>query len=297
MIGQIAIVSATFVSVSVAITAIGLLIRDLMGKREEPKRRLELIPEIPEGNLNEKFYRLVEESGTSLDATGALMVVVGGIILGGGIPLVLFDSMLGAAGGMVVGAVLPLTYFSVIRWWRLGQMRRALPQALQAIADAVRSGQTLSEACELVSKEIKGPLGDEFAYAYQQLELGQAPIAVMNRMVRRIPLSEFRMFATAVVVHRRAGGNLSLLTERMSRSALDRQDVRNHLMAVTSGSRLSAIGMAVGGVVAMGLLTWLEPEYVQAFLTNEKGPWLLGVAIGLEVIGAFWCWRILKSNY
>ncbi len=297
MIGQIAIVSATFVSVSVAITALGLLIRDLMGKREEPKRRLELIPEIPEGNLNEKFYRLVEESGTSLDATGALMVVVGGIILGGGIPLVLFDSMLGAAGGMVVGAVLPLTYFSVIRWWRLGQMRRALPQALQAIADAVRSGQTLSEACELVSKEIKGPLGDEFAYAYQQLELGQAPIAVMNRMVRRIPLSEFRMFATAVVVHRRAGGNLSLLTERMSRSALDRQDVRNHLMAVTSGSRLSAIGMAVGGVVAMGLLTWLEPEYVQAFLTNEKGPWLLGVAIGLEVIGAFWCWRILKSNY
>lgn len=297
MIGQIAIVSATFVSVSVAITAIGLLIRDLMGKREEPKRRLELIPEIPEGNLNEKFYRLVEESGTSLDATGALMVVVGGIILGGGIPLVLFDSMLGAAGGMVVGAVLPLTYFSVIRWWRLGQMRRALPQALQAIADAVRSGQTLSEACELVSKEIKGPLGEEFAYAYQQLELGQAPIAVMNRMVRRIPLSEFRMFATAVVVHRRAGGNLSLLTERMSRSALDRQDVRNHLMAVTSGSRLSAIGMAVGGVVAMGLLTWLEPEYVQAFLTNEKGPWLLGVAIGLEVIGAFWCWRILKSNY
>lgn len=297
MIGQIAVVSATFVSVSVALTAIGLLLRDLFGTREEPKRRLELVPEIPEGNLNEKFYRLIDESGTTLDATAALMVVVGGVVLGAGIPLVLFDSLLGAAGGMVVGAALPLIYFSVIRWWRLGQMRRALPQALQAVADAVRSGQTLSEACELVSKEIKGPLGDEFAYAYQQLELGQAPIAVMNRMVRRIPLSEFRMFATAVVVHRRAGGNLSLLTERMSRAALDRQDVRNHLMAVTSGSRLSAIGMAVGGVIAMGLLTWLEPEYVQAFVSNEKGPWLLAVAIGLEVIGALWCWRILKSNY
>lgn len=297
MIAQIAVVSATFITVSVALTAVGLLIRDLFGGRVEPKRRLELAPEVPQGDLNAKFFRLVEESGSELDATGALMVVVGGIILGGGLPLVMFDSLLGAAGGMVLGAVIPLTYFAVIRWWRLGQMRRTLPQALQAVADAVRSGQTLSESCELVSREIKGPLGDEFAYAYQQLELGQAPISVMNRMVRRIPLSEFRMFATAVVVHRRAGGNLSLLTERMSRSALDRQDVRNHLMAVTSGSRLSAIGMAVGGILAMAMLTWLEPEYVQAFITNEKGPWLLATAIGLQILGAIWCWRILKSNY
>jgi tight adherence protein B len=176
-------------------------------------------------------------------------------------------------------------------------MYKVLPQALQAVADSVRSGQTLSETFELVSKEIKGPLGSEFAYAHSQIELGHAPLSVMSRMVRRIPIPEFRIFATAVVVHRRAGGNLSLLTERMSHAARDRQDVRNHLMAVTSGSRLSAIGMVAGSVIAVGLIAWLEPVYIQPFLTHPTGPYLIATAVGLQLLGGLWVWRILKSSY
>jgi tight adherence protein B len=115
-------------------------------------------------------------------------------------------------------------------------------------------------------------------------------------MVRRVPLPEFRIFATAVVVHRRAGGNLSLLTERMSKASHDRQDVRNHMLAVTAGSRLSAIGMVIGAIVAAALLCWIEPDYIDAFLGNPKGPWLLATAVILQVIGGIWVWRILKSS-
>jgi tight adherence protein B len=182
----------------------------------------------------------------------------------------------------------------VIRFFRIGKMRKHLPQALQAVADSVRSGQSLSEACQLVSQEIKGPLGQEFAFAHSQLELGHAPISVMNRMVRRIPLTEFRVFATAVVVHRRAGGNLSLLTERMSKAAHDRQDTRNHMLAVTAGSRLSAIGMVLAGIIALFVLGWLEPDYIATFLKHPKGPWLLATSVILQIVGGIWVWRILK---
>jgi tight adherence protein B len=116
----------------------------------------------------------------------------------------------------------------------------------------------------------------------------------MTRMVRRVPLSEFRVFATAVVVHRRAGGNLSLLTERMSKAAHDRQDIRNHMLAVTAGSRLSAIGMVLAGIIALVVLGWMEPEYIESFLKHPKGPWLLGASIILQVIGGIWVWKILK---
>ncbi len=297
MLAEIAVVGATFATVSVTLAAIGMFLRDLFGNRVEPKRRLEFAAEEPAGELNRKFFHLVEESGTALDMNSALAVVMGGAIVGAGIPLVLLESLLGAAIGMVLGAVLPIVYLCVIRWWRLRAMQKVLPQALQAVADSVRSGQTLAETMDLVSKEIKGPLGDEFRYGYSQLELGHTPIAVMNRMVRRIPLAEFRIFATAVVVHRRAGGNLSLLTERMSHAARDRQDVRGHMMAVTSGSRLSAVGMVAGSIIAVGLITWLEPDYIQPFLTHRSGPYLIAAAIGLQLVGILWVWRILKTNY
>jgi tight adherence protein B len=295
MSGELAIMSVTFASVATALGALGLFLRDLFAAPPSTARhRLEFAPEEPAGDLNQSFFHLVEESGTTMDMPTALALVMGSAIVGFGIPLVFFENLLGAAGGLILGALIPISYLVTIRFFRVRTMRQVLPQALQAVADAVRSGQNLSEACQLVSQEIKGPLGQEFGFAHSQLELGHAPLAVMHRMVRRIPLAEFRVFATAVVVHRRAGGNLSLLTERMSKAAHDRQDIRNHMLAVTAGSRLSAIGMVLAGIIALIVLGWLEPQYVETFLNHPKGPWLLATSIGLQIVGGIWVWRILK---
>jgi len=295
MLAEIAVMSVTFASVATALGAIGLFLRDLLTPPAEAVRqRLAFAPEEPSGDLNRAFFCLVEESGTTMDMGTALALVMGGAIVGMAVPLVFFENLLGAAGGMVLGAAIPIGYLVAIRFLRVRNMRKFLPQALQAVADAVRSGQNLSEACQLVSQEIKGPLGAEFSFAHSQLELGHAPIAVMSRMVRRVPLSEFRVFATAVIVHRRAGGNLSLLTERMSKAAHDRQDTRNHMLAVTAGSRLSAIGMVLAGVIALVVLGWMEPEYITTFMSHPKGPWLLAASILLQVVGGIWVWRILK---
>jgi len=119
---------------------------------------------------------------------------------------------------------------------------------------------------------------------------------VMNRMVRRVPLPEFRIFATAVVVHRRAGGNLSLLTERMSKAAHDKSDMRNHILAMTAGGRLSAIGMVAAAILAAVLLSWMQPEYVEMFAKSPKGPYLIATAVLFQIIGAIWVWRILKTS-
>lgn len=297
MIADIAVMSVTFASVSATLAALGFFLRDLFAPREEPRQRLELAAQEPAGDLNRAFFQLVEASGTSLDMSTALMIVLGGVIAGGGICFVFVENLLAVAGGMVLGGAIPIAWLIVVRAIRVNQMRKVLPQALQAVADAVRSGQNLSETFDLVAKEIKGPLGAEFANAYSQLELGHSPIGVMNRMIYRVPLAEFRIFATAVVVHRRAGGNLSLLTERMAHAARDRQDVRNHLLAVTAGSRLSAWGMVIGSMLAVAILSSLEPEYTRSFIEHPKGPWLVGIAVALQCIGGLWVWRILRQQY
>jgi tight adherence protein B len=294
---NLAVMSVTFAAVTMGLAAVGMFLRNLLAKPVQPARqRLSFAPEEPEGDINRAFFRLVEESGTPLDMPTALAVVIGAGIVGLGLPLAFFDNLLAAATGLVLGVAIPIGYLMFIRWWRLGNMRKQLPYALQAVADSVRSGQTLSEACELVSKEIKGPLGQEFGYAHQQLELGHAPIGVMNRMVHRVPLPEFRIFATAVVVHRRAGGNLSLLTERMAKAAHDKTDMRNHVLAMTAGSRLSAIGMVIAAIVAAVLLGWMEPEYINVFINSPKGPYLIGTAILLQIIGGIWVWRVLRTS-
>jgi tight adherence protein B len=298
MLAQVIAISATFAAVSSVLMAVIMLIRDLLYPQPEAeKQRLSLFPVEPTTSFDKSFFRLVEESGSELDMSTWLLMMVAGAILGAGLPVVLADSLIGAAGGMIVGCCLPLAYLNMKRFFRLRSMRMHLPEALQIVSDTVRAGQTLQESCELVQRDTRGPLSHEFGQAASQLALGHSGISVMQRMARRVPLQEFGVFATAVVVHRRAGGNLALLTERMAKASRERQDVTNHLLAVTSGSRLSAIGMVVGSMIAMGLLAWMEPDYVSAFTNTAKGPWLLALAVGLQLVGCVWVWRVLRVTY
>ncbi|HTN77508.1 MAG TPA: type II secretion system F family protein [Pirellulaceae bacterium] len=296
----ILVVIAAAVATTMAMLAIGLFIRDLCTKPIDPsaKQRLEMVPEEEvHGSLDQWFVRLIEESGLPLTTSAALLIVVASGLIAGAIPLVFFENFLGAALCLIAGSSIPLVVFCIVRWRRISQMRKHMPETLQIVADAVRGGHTLEEACQFVSREMTGPLREEFAQAYSQFSLGHSPVSIMNRLARRIPLAEFRIFATAVMVHRRAGGNLAVLTERLSHTARDRQEVRGHLMAVSAGSRLSAIGMVVGSMLALAVLAWLEPEYLSIFFTHRLGPTLLAIAAALQIVGVIWVWRVLKVNY
>lgn len=298
MLETILVIAAASVAASVAMLAVGMFIRDLFTKPEDAKKRLELMPVETEYDAVDRwFVRLVEESGLPLSVSAAMLMTVGAGLLCGGIPLILFDHYLGAAIGVIVGMLVPMVVIMLVRWRRIAVMRKAMPETLQIVADAVRSGHTLEEACTLVSREMSGPLREEFAQAAHQFQLGHAPMSILNRLARRIPLAEFRIFATAVMVHRRAGGNLAALTERLSHTARDRQEIRGHLMAVTAGSRLSAIGMVVGSLLALAVLSFLEPDYLRTFFTHRLGPTLLMIAGALQLIGALWVWRVLRVNY
>ena len=292
--------SLVFAAGTSGVLAVGLLLRDLFRQPKDPEqdRHLSLLPPQPTGGrLDLAFYRMVEESGLAIDGLTAMMIVFGGGIVGLGVGLVLMNHLLAAALGLVIGCIVPLVVIAFMRWWRIGKMRKELPDALQIVADSIRSGQTLEESLDMTARDVKGPLSAEFAWGRSQFQLGHSPLSIMQRMVRRIPLQEFRVFATAVVVHRRAGGNLSLLTERMARSARERQEIRGHMLAATAGSRLSAIGMILGSIIAMSVLAWLEPDYVAKFAEHELGPPLLALAIGLQLVGTIWVWRVVREDF
>jgi len=297
---QLVVMSAAFAAISTGILALGMFIRDLIyGGRpvDTSRQRLELAPRQPEGMIDGKMFRLVEEAGSSFDYMTVTAILAGAAVIGMGVPLAFMDNLLLAAAGAVVLPAVFLIYLLAVRFFRIRNMQKHLPIALQAVADAIRSGQTLEEACGPAARDIPGPLGAEFSYAVRQMELGHSPMSVMNRMAIRVPLHEFRIFATAVAIHRRAGGNLSTLTERMAHVSRDRQDVRSHLMAVTAGSQLSAFGMVVGGILAVFALMWLQPTYLEQYITHPRGPQILAVVIGLQLMGSFWVWRILKTSY
>jgi Flp pilus assembly protein TadB len=49
--------------------------------------------------------------------------------------------------------------------------------------------------------------------------------------------------------------------------------------------------------VAAGVLMSLQPDYLRTFLTHPWGPYLLGIAGALQLLGILWVARILRVSY
>ena len=147
--------------------------------------------------------------------------------------------------------------------------------ALDLLADGLHAGQTLEQGAELVAARTPAPLNEEFGYSVSLLKLGHSPVAVMERMARRIPLPEFQVFAMAVLVHRQTGGNLATLTSRLAGSARDRQEFFGHLGAQTVAGRYSAIGLVIVAIWGWPPSCICVRSTLEFFLQHELGPGML----------------------
>ncbi len=298
-----------FLAVASVLLAVGLLLLDLRRRDEAREAQLELDLQIkkailarspdaqPKGRIDRWFYELIEQSGSPLEGNTATAIVAGMAVIGCAVPLVLLENLPGAAAGAVVGALLPVLWWMVRRERRLRALARGLPETLEMVADSIRAGQTLEQASELVAQQGASPLKEEFGYCAKQFHLGHSPVAVLSRMARRVPLAEFKIFATAVMVHRQTGGNLALLAQRLAGSARDRAEFQGHVRAVTAGSRLSVIGLTVGTMIGLFALGGIRPEYLKAYIEHPVGPTILALSACLMVIGLMWVWRVMKVPF
>ncbi len=299
-----------FVSVTALVIAAAMIFRDVRRPDQDIERRLGLaLQDMPSdvfssakkaeagGRIDRAFVRLIKQADSPLDVPTALSLVIGAAVIGCAAPLMLTENLLVAAGGMLLGAVAPVCWWSFRRARRLSAMQKGIPETLELVADGVRAGHSLEQASQLVAEQGPQPLNTEFGYCAAQLRLGHAPRAVLERMVRRVPLSEFKIFSTAVMVHRQTGGNLALLAERLATSARDRSEFQGHVRAVTAGHRISVIALSLGTVIAIGVLFSLQPEYLRAFVDHPSGPSLLVTAAVLQAVGLVWVWRVLKVRY
>ena len=290
-----------------AVLVVGLFVLRRQSVTEKIERRIglddaageppvEMLARDANGWFDRHFYQLLAESGLSLSPLAASLLMAGTAVVAGGIVLAWTENLGAAVVAALAGYWPPLLWIRWVRNRRIRAMERLMPGALDQLADCLHGGQTLEQAAESVSLQTAAPLREEFGHCVQLLKMGQSPVAVMDRLSRRIPLPEFRLFATAVLVHRQTGGNLAQLTARLAISARDRQELRRHLGAQTVTGRYSALGLVACGLVGMTVLSVSRPQYTGFFLTHPKGPGFLAVAVVLIISGMIWIARVVRIN-
>ncbi len=112
-----------------------------------------------------------------------------------------------------------------------------LPEICRTLANATRSGMTLTQGINLVAQEINEPAKSEFQRIAQEIALGIDFNSALKSMEKRINSREFQLFVATLLIQKKAGGNLYSVLDEMSQTLEERKILQQEIKTMTAEQR------------------------------------------------------------
>ena len=245
-------------------------------------------------NLRQWFEELIEQSGMELSAKKLLLYMTATSLGVGILGSLLRQSLL--IGGIMgpIAASVPLLYVAYKRKVRLAKLTAQLPDAFDLMARVIRAGQTVAQALQAVADEFDPPISIEFAYCYEQQNLGLPPEVALRELARRTGLLEIKIFVLALLVQQQTGGNLAEVLDNLAGVIRERFRIRGKISALTAEGRLQAIILLALPPVMFLIILFLNRDYAMVLLQR---PSLLISMFVSELFGALWIRKIVNFDF
>ncbi len=158
-----------------------------------------------------------------------------------------------------------------------------LADALTMAASALRSGLSLPQALDLVTREMPAPIGQEFALALKEQRVGKTLEEALDAMADRLPSLDLALVVNAVLVLRETGGNLSETFDTIVHTISERDKVRGKIKTLTAQGVAQGIILTGMPFVLAWLLHLLKADYMRPLFTTLAG-WVLLFFMGLMLL-------------
>ncbi len=261
----------------------------------------EIEPEKPTGirgilaslHFSQHAQEQIQQAGLNWSAqklmTAMALLAVPGFILG----TMIMGALIGLLSA-VVFALLPYLYVKQKRKKRLEKLEEQFPEALDFLARSMRAGHAFSISLEMLGEEMADPIGQEFRALFNEQNLGAPLDIALGNFSRRVPLLDIRFFTSSVLLQKQTGGNLSEILSRLAYVIRERFRLKGQVKAASAHGRLTATILTVLPVATMLGLLVVAPGYLQGMAADPDGKWMIGGAIGAQILGNFFIKKIIN---
>lgn len=187
----------------------------------------------------------------------------------------------------VVAAMLPFGWLMFRRARRFKKFAQQLPDAMELLARALRSGHSLASAMKVVVDELPDPISMEFNIAYEEQNLGIPVDQSLKNLYTRMPNMDYKFFAMAVAIQRQSGGDLAEILDKIGYIIRERFRILGQVQALTGEGRISGIVLMALPILLFFAVWRMNPDYVMLLFTDELGRQMVAVAVALQIAGAF----------
>jgi tight adherence protein B len=195
---------------------------------------------------------------------------------------------------IIGGLALPRLVVRIAAGRRKSAFLRDLPDALEGIVRAIRSGLPVSECLGMIARDFSGPISLEFGRAFDEQKLGLSLAECLGRIADRMPLPEMRMMAMAVGIQAQTGGSLAETLTNLANVIRGRTRLARKVKAVSSEAKVSAMIMGCLPLFIMGSLGAINPTYIALLWTDPLGRVLTGFCVVWMSMGVLVMWKMVN---
>ena len=211
---------------------------------------------------------------------------------------VLFATPIGGGVAGIAGLFFPRFYVARKQGQRLRAFQDQLPDTLSLWVNALRSGYSVLQSMEAISKEAPEPTATEFKRVVQEVQLGIPMEDALEHLLNRVPNDNMDLVNTAVNIQREVGGNLAEILESIGHTIRDRVKLEGEIRVLTSQGRITGWIISLLPIALTIFLYFVSPGYMGGLIENRMCGWpMLGCGLGLIGTGAAIIQKIVKIDY
>ena len=190
-----------------------------------------------------------------------------------------FRNVVALVAAFLIGLYAPRFWMKRRQAKRLTQFGQQLPDTITLLANSLRAGSSFLQGLELVTREARPPISEEFERVVRDMQLGLALIPALNNLVRRVASEDLELMVTAIQIQSQVGGNLATVLDSIAFTIRERVRIKGEINTLTAMQRYSGYVITLLPVGLGGLLFLISPSYISAML--EKPPEMFGLPLGV----------------
>ena len=179
----------------------------------------------------------------------------------------------------VLGLYAPRFYINRRKNGRLKAFANQLPDTITLLANSLRAGSSFLQGMELVTREARPPISEEFERVVREMQLGLALQPALNNLNRRVASEDLDLMVTAIQIQAQVGGNLATVLDQIAHTIRERIRIIGEINTLTAMQRYSGYVITLLPIGLAGLLFLISPTYISVML--EKPPEMFGLPLGV----------------
>ena len=238
--------------------------------------------------------RWIAQSGVKTTISAVLLVALACAAGAGFVATLAVRSTWALPLGALAGFAVPFGVLKYKRSRRLHTFEEQFPEALDLIARALKAGHAFATGLKMAADELPEPVGPEFRKTFDEQNFGLPLKESLENLTLRVPLLDVRFFATAVLIQRETGGNLSEILENLAHVVRERFKILRQVRVYTAHGRMTGYVLLALPAVLCIALVFINPDHMNLLFRERMGQMLLMVAITLQMIGYVWIRQVVK---